>query len=106
MCSAPPGLHMLAFTLLYLGTHSVSGTMGVGRVTAAAPLVLAASAATRLVLALTLALFAEGGARVGSWDAQAASVIVDTLIAVPIWLLLEALYRHLVPEADLTWRRS
>jgi len=106
MASAPPGLHMLAFTVLYLGVSSVVGMVGVRSARAAAPLVLAASATTRVMLALILALFAEGGGRAGLVDAQIMAVAIDGLLAVPIWLLLELLYARFAADADLSWRRS
>ncbi|MBN2361031.1 MAG: hypothetical protein JXR83_16365 [Deltaproteobacteria bacterium] len=100
MASSPPGLHMLAYTLVFVGARFLAQTLGLHRGAAMILLALAASAASRLVLSLLLALFAEGDGRVGVWNAQLMAVAVDGLLAYPIGLALEPLLRRAAVEAE------
>ncbi len=103
MALSPPGLHMLAFTLIYLLARSLSDLTGVTRASGALPAVLLLSAATRLLLTLQLALFTDSDARLGAWDAQLGAVLIDAALALPIWLLLEVLYARYVDDHDPGW---
>lgn len=105
MALSPLGLHMLAFFLIYLFARLLSEVLGVTRASAALPLVLALSASARLLISMLLLLFADGTARLGSLYAHIAGTIVDALIAVPVWMLLEGLYILLVPADELGWKR-
>lgn len=106
MAVAPLGLHMLAYTVAYLVARVISDVLGVTRTGIAVPLVLGLSFASRVILLLLLVLFADGGARLRVWPAIVPSILIDAAIAVPIWLLLDWLYRRLVPEAEMSWRRA
>lgn len=101
---SPLGLHMLAFTVIYLVARLLSDVVGVTRPVTALPLIIVLSAANRLLLVLLLVLFADGGARVGLWQAQLPAILLDGIIAVPIWAFLEWLYKRWSPEPEGSWR--
>lgn len=103
MAGAPAGLHMLAFTLVFLLGRGLSELLGVRHGVAALPVALVLSAAARLLLAALLALFGDSGARLADLDGQLAGVALDAALAVPLWYLLEALYRSLAPDLHASW---
>ncbi|MFH1810150.1 MAG: rod shape-determining protein MreD [Pseudomonadota bacterium] len=104
MAGAPPGLHMLAFTIVYLLARALSEILGVHRGAAALPLALVLSAGMRLLVAALLALVGDAGARVAGLGTQLVALIFDGLIAVPLWFLLERLYGRLADDTLEGWK--
>jgi len=100
MAFSPPGLHMLAFTLVFVGAKFLTQLLGLYRGVAVVLVALATSAACRLVLSLLLALFGEGAGRIGLWHAQFLAVGVDGLLAFPIALVVEPLLRRVGAEPE------
>lgn len=103
MAGAPAGLHMIAFTLVFLAGRGLSELLGVRHAIAALPLALVLSALARVLLAALLAVFGDAAARLGDLGDGLLGVALDALLAIPLWLALEALYRALAPDLHQSW---
>lgn len=100
MSLSPLGLHMLTLTLLYLLARLAAELFGVARAPTAVPFVLALSLTGRVILGLLLLLFAESSGRLNVWPSHLISVLLDGLITIPVWLLLEQMYARIAVNPE------